>query len=273
VRSHSKKAFLTGALPVGYYSAASALALLLANLSPLALPDQPLLPNPALAALIALTVGTAALSLGSNLGLNWLLRTYTFIHRWHTNRLPSLANRADAMARHILARHRANPADETLLIGHSVGSLLAISVAARLQTLLAESDTPPPERLHLLTLGQCIPLLSFLPSATTFRNDLQTVSDNAYLPWTDISAPPDPLCFFQQNPLTASGIPNAHADRVRCLNARIFPMFTPKTYRRIRLNKIRLHFQYLMASERPSPYDFFQITAGPAPLTELSLEP
>jgi hypothetical protein len=50
-------------------------------------------------------------------------------------------------------------------------------------------------------------------------------------------------------------------------------MFTKQTYQKIRWNKIRLHFQYLMASELPSPYDFFRITAGPSPLSALTLTP
>ena len=273
VRSHSKNAFLTGTLPVAYYAAALTLAPLLGLSCSKALPELPLIHPAILAGLLTLASSRAALSLGSVLGLNWLLRTYTFIHRWHTNKLPSVAERVDSMARHILACHQSQPTDETLIVGHSVGSLLAVSVAARLQTLLAESTTPPPQQLHLLTLGQCIPLLSFLPSATAFHRDLQTVSDSNHLPWTDISSPPDPLCFFQQNPLTASNVPNARADRVRCLNARIFPMFTKQTYQKIRWNKIRLHFQYLMASELPSPYDFFRITAGPSPLSALTLTP
>jgi hypothetical protein len=34
----------------------------------------------------------------------------------------------------------------------------------------------------------------------------------------------------------------------------------------MRWDKIRLHFQYLMASELPTAYDFFALTAGPDPL-------
>jgi hypothetical protein len=43
-------------------------------------------------------------------------------------------------------------------------------------------------------------------------------------------------------------------------------MFPPHTYRKMRWDKIRLHFQYLMASQLPTSYDFFAITAGPNPL-------
>jgi hypothetical protein len=269
VRSHSRNAFLTGTLPVAYYAATSTLALSLGRSLALALPDLPSVPPSILTPLLASLLAPAILAGGSKLGLAWLLRTYSLIHRWHTLQIPELAHRASAMAEHILASHQTNPTDETLLIGHSVGSLLAVSVAAQLQRLLTSKNLQPPPRLHLLTLGQCIPLLSFLP-ATLFRSELETVS-NATLPWTDISAPPDPLCFFKQNPLTASNIPGASPNRVRCLNARVFRMFTPETYKKLRWNKIRLHFQYLMASELPAPYDYFRITAGPSPLSELHL--
>lgn len=40
-------------------------------------------------------------------------------------------------------------------------------------------------------------------------------------------------------------------------------MFHDATWKKIQRDKMRLHFQYLMASELPNQYDYFRMTAGP----------
>ena len=39
-------------------------------------------------------------------------------------------------------------------------------------------------------------------------------------------------------------------------------MFHAAAYRRLKRDKFNLHFQYLMAGERVTDYDYFAITAG-----------
>jgi hypothetical protein len=85
------------------------------------------------------------------------------------------------------------------------------------------------------------------------------------LPWVDVSGPTDPLGFFNVDPVVEAGIHDAPAHRPRLVTARFFRMFHLETYRKLRRDKLRLHFQYLMANEIPAAYDYFRITAGPGP--------
>jgi hypothetical protein len=42
----------------------------------------------------------------------------------------------------------------------------------------------------------------------------------------------------------------------------------PEHYNLFRWKFFRVHFQFVMANERPHPYDFFMIVCGPIPLSE-----
>lgn len=194
------------------------------------------------------------------LGIFWLLRTYLFVHRWGVSPVEDLESRIDAFADKVALDLKTSAFDEVLLVGHSVGSILAVSVAARLLEKLPEQDRA---RIALVTLGQCIPLLSFIPSATRFRQDLARLGNDPDMPWLDMTARADPLCFSQLNPIHASGIEGVPANRPQLGVVRPFRMFEKKSYECIRRNKLRLHFQYLMASELLTEYDYFRMTAGP----------
>jgi len=44
-------------------------------------------------------------------------------------------------------------------------------------------------------------------------------------------------------------------------------MFSPDTYKAVKKDLFRVHFQYIMAAEQLTDYDYFAITAGPLKLT------
>jgi hypothetical protein len=45
-------------------------------------------------------------------------------------------------------------------------------------------------------------------------------------------------------------------------------MLSPEGYRRLRWKFFRVHFQYIMASERPCPYDYILLIGGPMAIAE-----
>ena len=275
VRSLSHNAFLTGILPLLLLVLLPSIALVCGFGLFKSLASLPIGSTAAgcVGAALAALLLFGSFRLLERLGFLWLLRTYAYMDRWSKESFPELHERIEAMADHILARHAAAPAEETLIIGHSVGSIVAVCVVAR---VLAKSATPTPgatnpqdlSGFHFLTLGNCIPLLSLMPRAADFRSRLAALAHDPRIPWSDVSAPPDPLCFFQTNPFQVSRIACARAGYPRLCAARVFRMFTPATYRGLRWNKVRIHFQYLMAAELATGYDFFLLTAGPRPVEE-----
>ncbi|MEI7776932.1 MAG: hypothetical protein WCK17_19410, partial [Verrucomicrobiota bacterium] len=175
VRQRSNGAFLTGTLPLLYLTLLSlgSAALFAGTQHWIGASTDSGLAGCAAGIAAAATLWFSGIKQAGNLGLLWLLRTYVFIHRWSTGRQPELELRMDAMAEHILECHRQDPTQETLVIGHSVGTLLAVCVAARLLEKAAASPSGEDfSGIHILTLGQCLPLLSLMPGADTFRSHL-----------------------------------------------------------------------------------------------------
>jgi len=152
--------------------------------------------------------------------------------------------------------------DEVLVVGHSAGTHLAISLVAD----LLRSEGLPARRpaLGLVTLGQCVPLQSFLPEATRLRSDLRCLAARDDLFWLDVSAPGDGCCFALCDPVAVSGMAPPTGQRwPLVISAAFSRSLLPETWARLRWRFFRLHFQYLHAFDAPRGWDYFSVTAGP----------
>lgn len=216
-----------------------------------------------LAALITVTCWLSlALRLKKKFNMTWLLRSYAFTAKQANGMLPHLDARLEQHAQILLARIQSGVDDEVLIVGHSSGSIMAAIVlanAVRRDPQFATHGTT----VSFLTLGHCMPLLSSLPIAVEFRDDLKCLASAEYIDWIDFSAPTDGCCFALVNPLSAL---QEGSDSIKgtpkLLSPRFAEMFSPADYMTIRRDRFRCHFQYLMASKKAVPFDYFAITAG-----------
>lgn len=206
------------------------------------------------------------------LNTEWMLRLYGFTWQWGRNALPDLDARlnrlTDVMLDEVLMHKPAGTLREVLVVGHSFGSILAASVLAR--ALQREGEQLMPSvgnaatQWGLLSLGHCIPLLAWQPSADRFRHELDTLVDTPGLVWWDFSAPVDWAAFSQTPPwLTTGG-----AIRRRQTSPRFHKILSPQRYQRLRAHRRRMHMQYLVAPDLPGEYDFVTLTASPVTLSE-----
>ncbi|MEP3637455.1 MAG: hypothetical protein ABJN14_09375 [Paracoccaceae bacterium] len=152
--------------------------------------------------------------------------------------------------------------DEVLVVGHSSGAHLGISI---LSDLLKEQPTPDVP-LSFLTLGQVVPMVSFLPDAMRLRADLQYLSTCNDLTWVDVTAPGDGCSFALCDPVSVSGVAPDNKRWPLIFSAAFTQTLSPERWKELRWRFFRLHFQYLCAFDRPNDYDYFQITAGPLTL-------
>lgn len=207
---------------------------------------------------------TAVIALGlwleRKLRLGWLLRTYAFVMDYGQGNIPELEARLGEFAERIAGYMATTEDDEVLVVGHSVGANLAVSVLARMLQLTSDRrHTGKP--VFLLTLGGTIPMQGLLPNAGMFREELALLAKSGMVTWVDVTDTQDAACFPMLNPVTASGValdPEGCGPKV--LSAGFKEMLTPKTYRTASWNLFRMHFQYLMASERECAYDYLSIT-------------
>lgn len=167
---------------------------------------------------------------------------------------PALQARIAAFTTRIRAALESG-ADEVLVVGHSSGAILAVSAVAPLGGQ---------GRLALLTLGQCIPMMSFLPAATGLRRDLRDLS-TAAVTWVDVTAPGDVCAHALCDPVAVSGVAPPDARWPLVISA-AFSRTVGAGWPRLRWRFFAVHFQYLCAFEAPEDYDYFSVTAGPLTL-------
>ena len=167
--------------------------------------------------------------------------------------------------RHKVEKALEEDIDEVLIVGHSSGAQMAVSIVADLVRLKRVQDGGPV--LSLLTLGQVIPMLSFLPEAHRLRRDLRLLSTCEEITWIDVSAPGDGCSFALCDPVSVSGVAPARGQQWPIvISAAFTKTLSDKMQRSLRHRYFRLHFQYLCAFDRPGDYDYFKITAGPLTL-------
>ncbi|MEI2804589.1 hypothetical protein [Albidovulum sp.] len=154
--------------------------------------------------------------------------------------------------------------DEVLVVGHSSGAHLAVTVLAE---LIRRGGVPADgPGLGFLSLGQVVPMVSFLPGAEDLRRDLAFLSARPDLTWVDVSAPGDGCAYALCDPVAVSGMATAAKRWPLVVSAAFTQTLSPETRRSLRWRFFRLHFQYLCAFDRPGDYDYFRITAGPMSL-------
>ncbi|NDV01462.1 hypothetical protein [Pseudoroseicyclus tamaricis] len=156
--------------------------------------------------------------------------------------------------------------DEVLVVGHSSGSYLAVSILADLiRNGEGRADGPA---LSFLSLGQVVPMVSFLPRAWRLRADLAFLSTREELFWLDVTAPGDGCAFALCDPVAVSGVAPEGKRWPLVISAAFTQTLSPERWAELRWRFFRLHFQYLCAFDRPGDYDYFRITAGPWTLAE-----
>lgn len=159
----------------------------------------------------------------------------------------------------------AEPIDEVLVVGHSSGAHLAVSILADLLRDGLPSHRPA---LALLSLGQVVPMVSFLPRATRLRADLAVMAAQDDITWVDVTAPGDGCAFALCDPVAVTGVSPPAKRWPLVISAAFTQSLSPERWRALRWRFFRLHFQYLCAFDRPGDYDYFQITAGPITLAD-----
>lgn len=195
--------------------------------------------------------------------VHYLLLDFAFTAKHMGRNPPELEARLTEFATLIAAALDDPDVDEVLVVGHSSGVHLGVSVLAR----VVEGDVPQ-RKLAFLSLGHAVPMQSYLPQADTLRADLRALSQSDKLFWLDVTAPGDGCCYALCDPVACSGAASAGQKWPLMISAAFTQSLTPETYGKYKRRYFRLHFQYLCAFDAPKDYDYFQITAGPVALAD-----
>ncbi|MEP5729755.1 MAG: hypothetical protein ABJL67_10295 [Sulfitobacter sp.] len=193
----------------------------------------------------------------------YLMHDYSYSASSRGQNPPELEARM-AIFKDTIAQALTQDVDEVLVVGHSSGAHLGVSILADLiREDRTRADGPA---LSFLTLGQVVPMVSFLSQAHRLRADLQYLSTRQELSWVDVTAPGDGCAFALCDPVSVSGVAPEGKKWPLVFSAAFTQSLSPARWKELRWRFFRLHFQYLCAFDRPKDYDYFQITAGPLTL-------
>lgn len=196
----------------------------------------------------------------------YLMHDYAYSAAWNGANPPELEARMFEFGKAIRAALETDR-DEVLVVGHSSGAHLAVSILADLIRAGLPERRPA---LGFLSLGQVVPMVSFLPGAKRLRADLAYLSTREELTWVDVTAPGDGCAFALCDPVSVTGVAPPGKRWPLVISAAFTQTLSPARWKELRWQFFRLHFQYLCAFDalpgQPDDYDYFRITAGPLTL-------
>jgi hypothetical protein len=205
--------------------------------------------------------------------LLYLMSDTIFTWRFSHRQRPDWDDRIDAFAQHLVDIAAASDTDEILLVGHSSGSFLGVEIMARALAIDPDLGRHGP-KIVLLTLGGNLPIVGFHAVSEQFRAHLARLAIEPSIDWVDCQSRKDVMNFFPFDPIRGHGLDVGPAKRNPVIVAvRFRDIISPANYKRFRWRFFRVHFQFVMANERPHAYDFFMIACGPLSLQKRVFHP
>jgi hypothetical protein len=206
--------------------------------------------------------------LGHKLAIFWLLRIFVFSAHYVFDEKKVLETRLDEFASKIIEQMKLaekNNVDEILLVSHSVGSILSISL---LERVLKSIDGTLSCKLSVLTLGECIPLVSGIDKAVEYKEKMAYIAQSNQIFLVDYTTVVDGACFPGLNYFEDVDIKMKYPENFHFYSARFHTLFSKNKYKQLLKNRYVTHFIYFMATEKIGKYNFFEMTAGNQKLSE-----
>jgi hypothetical protein len=248
--------FTAIAIAAGCYAGAAASALSLLAAIP--------------AAITAAAVVFAALMRwpGERWRVGQAMADWIFARDYMLGRHAAMTARVDAFAARIVAYARMSGAEEIVISGHSLGAAVAVDALTRAFNRDGALAHHGPT-LALLTVGAVIPKIALHPRGAWLREKAQRLADEPSLTWAEFQARDDFISFYRVDPVKLVFIGDLYRPQGLVIGrVQIFRMLSEETWRRFRYNYMRLHYQFVMANERRTAYDYFMLMCGPAPFRQ-----
>jgi hypothetical protein len=219
---------------------------------------------PVRAVLAAILFSVLWWTLGRMLEIDFALDLWSFMRGFVHRARPGLEQRLDRFARELAELIRETDADEIVVHGLSLGATLALVVVDR--ALKLDPQLVAGRRLHLVTTGSWVATAALHPAAGWLREAVGRVASAPAVYWLEIQSLTDPLNLYKVDPVAALGLRSFGMPILKIIRVR--SMLAETTYRRFKLNFLRIHRQTVMGNERRYFYDYYMLCCGPIPLAE-----
>jgi hypothetical protein len=189
-----------------------------------------------------------------------LFDDWIFARAYIRSGVPALDQRLDRVAHELVAAAQAGDADEILVVGHSLGAVLAIDLLDRALRLDPDLGRAGP-RIAVLSVGSSILKIGLHRGAKRLHAAVTRVASTPAIFWAEYQALTDVMNFYKTDPVVEMRLSAPTHPTVRIV--RIKQMLEPDAYRRIRRNLFRVHCQFVSGNDRRAPYDFYMFLCGP----------
>jgi hypothetical protein len=150
-------------------------------------------------------------------------------------------------------------ADEYVISSHSMGSSVAAHVIGIL--LEKEPDLFEGKRVIFATLGSAVLQCALLRPAYLLRSHIGLIARCRNVFWLDVHCLTDSIHFYKVPVVAAAG--HLDAPQAKIVYTRIKQMLTPEHNKKIKMDFLRVHRQYVLGPDLKAPFDFTLLTAGP----------
>jgi hypothetical protein len=183
-----------------------------------------------------LGVNFALYRLIESINLFWVNRIMGFFVRYSQKKTPLVIHK-EAVFKEIILNalkdQENGKYDEVVLVAHSVGTILCLSIMADL------AKEGRAEKLTVITLGHCVSGVSILSEADWFNEKLRQIKDRKFK-WIDVTAGKDAVNFYKVTPAYHSDIlPDL------TLSAGYHQIFEKQFYEAVKWDFYKVHFLYL----------------------------
>jgi hypothetical protein len=171
-----------------------------------------------------------------------------------------LEQRLHRIAQEIVSVAHGSDADELLVVGHSLGAVIAVDLldrALKLDPSLGRQGIP----ITFLSIGSSILKIGLHKGAKRFRAAVEHVAQAPGIFWGDYQARIDIMNFYNTDPMAEMSLTTEHGPVVRLVE---FSRTLERVmYRSIRLKFYRVHCQFISGNDKRALYDYFMLVCGP----------
>jgi pimeloyl-ACP methyl ester carboxylesterase len=202
-----------------------------------------------------------------------MLSDWVFAREYLYDRRADLDARLEAFADALVAQVRQAQLDEVVLVGHSMGAMLLIDVLNRALARDRDVGRRGPA-LCLLTVGATVPKFTLHPGAQRLRAMVERTVAEPSIAWMECQGRDDIISFYKFDP---ASLKRVYGERLSgkplIRRVQLHQMLTDEAIARHRHNYLRVHYQVVMANDKPASYDYFLMGCGPVAFGEWAAAP
>ena len=182
---------------------------------------------------------------------------------------PEIEDRFAEFGKTVATEIAASKHDEIIIVGHSFGSLWAVtamSLALERNPGLFEGKT-----VRFLALGSSMLKIALAPAASHIRVHWQRVMAQKELFWHEIQTKDDLIAFYKSDPFEQVGIAHPEA-KYGITRIRFSKGMAKDRYRAMRKSFYRTHRQYILYYDKRVSFDYMLRLFGPLSVKTLALD-